>query len=76
MLNNTLIHSDIPKTGYLRLPQVLYFIPVGASTWWKGVKEGRFPKSIKLGPKTTVWKAEDIRQLLKDLSEDQPEAAA
>lgn len=39
-------------------------IPVSKSTWWAGVKDGRFPKPIKLGPRITVWKAEDIDQLL------------
>lgn len=39
-------------------------IPVGKSTWWAGVKEGRFPKPIKLGPRISVWKAEDIDELL------------
>ncbi|MFG5382455.1 helix-turn-helix transcriptional regulator [Yoonia sp. R2-816] len=38
-------------------------IPVSKSTWWQGVKEGRFPQPQKLGPRTTVWKVEDIRAL-------------
>jgi predicted DNA-binding transcriptional regulator AlpA len=29
--------------------QVLQFIPVDKSTWWRGVKDGRFPAAIKLG---------------------------
>jgi prophage regulatory protein len=61
------IHRDLPDTGFLRLPQVLRFVPVGKSTWWAGVATGRFPKPIKLGAKTTVWKAEDIRALLDAL---------
>lgn len=67
------VYPELPETGFLRLPQVLRFIPVGRSTWWQGVKEGRFPKPVKLGPKTTVWKAEDINLLLKELGEDQKE---
>lgn len=39
-------------------------IPVSASTWWKGVKDGRFPKPIKLGEKTTVWRESDINDLI------------
>ena len=50
----------IPSTGFLRLPQVLALIPVSKSTWWEGCRTGRFPKPVKLGPRTTVWKAEDI----------------
>lgn len=54
----------IPETGFVRLPQVLKVIPVSKSTWWQGIKDGRFPKPIKLGPKTTAWRVEDIRDLI------------
>jgi len=60
---------DIPETGFLRLPQVLTVIPLGKTSWWKGVKSGRFPKPIKLSPRCTAWRAEDIRQLIESLSE-------
>ena len=62
---------EIPKTGYLRIHQILGnpkadppvqpIIPVGKTTWWAGVKAGRFPKPYKpFGANITVWKAEDI----------------
>ena len=40
-------------------------IPVSKSTWWLGVKTGRFPKPVKLGPRITGWHAEDIRTLIE-----------
>jgi len=55
----------IPFTGFLRLPQVLAIFPIGKSTWWEGCKTGRFPKPVKLGPRTTAWRAEDIAALLE-----------
>lgn len=55
--------------GYVRLPQVLKVIPVGKSTWWAGVKEGRFPPAVKLGRNTTAWKVEDIELLMTSLAE-------
>lgn len=58
----------LPETGYLRIKQILQFIPVSKSTWWAGVKDGRFPAGIKLSPKVTVWRAEDIRALIQDAS--------
>lgn len=58
-------NKTLPETGYLRLPDVLRYIPVSRTTWWNGVKSGRFPKSVKLGPGITTWKAEDIRELIK-----------
>ena len=67
----------LPETGYLRLRQIIGdpkadppippLIPVSRSTWWAGVASGRFPKPRKLGPKTTVWRVEDIRSLISNV---------
>ncbi|WP_083804335.1 AlpA family transcriptional regulator [Ahrensia sp. R2A130] len=57
---------SFPNTGLVRLAHILAPrgpIPVSKSTWWQGVKDGRFPQPHKLGPRTTVWRAEDIRAL-------------
>ena len=67
--NLTLIRISMKKElsviGFLRLPQILEIIPVSKSTWWQGCKDGRFPKPVKLGPKTTAWRAEDIAALIE-----------
>lgn len=63
------VHTGFPRTGLVRLSQILAPagpIPVSKSTWWQGVKEGRFPQPSKLGPRTTVWRVEDIRALFED----------
>jgi predicted DNA-binding transcriptional regulator AlpA len=63
------VHTGFPRTGLVRLSQILAPtgpIPVSKSTWWQGVKEGRFPQPSKLGPRTTVWRAEDIRALFEN----------
>ena len=39
-------------------------IPVGKSCWWAGVKSGRFPQPVKLGPRVTAWRVEDVRDLI------------
>ena len=54
----------LPETGFVRLPDVLKVFPVSKSTWWAGVKDGRYPKPIKLGAKMTAWRVEDIRALI------------
>ena len=51
------------STRYLRLPQVLDRIPVSKSTWWAGIKAGRFPKPLKLSPRVTVWLEADIDRI-------------
>ncbi|MEM6498329.1 MAG: AlpA family phage regulatory protein [Pseudomonadota bacterium] len=57
-----------PRTGLVRLSQIIAPagpIPVSKSTWWAGCKDGRFPKPMKLGAGTTVWRAEDIWALIE-----------
>lgn len=57
-----------PLSGAVRLKAILAPlgpIPVSKSTWWAGVKSGRYPKPIKFGPRITAWKAEDILALSK-----------
>jgi predicted DNA-binding transcriptional regulator AlpA len=71
--------APFPETGYVRLPQIIgnlkadppipAVIPVSKSTWWAGVKEGRFPQSVKLGPRTTVWRVADIIRLIESTEE-------
>jgi prophage regulatory protein len=66
---------QLPATGFLRLSQIVGnananppippLIPIGKSSWWEGVRDGRYPPAIKLGPKTTVWRVEDIRKLIE-----------
>lgn len=64
----------LPETGFLRLPQIIGdaradppisgVFPVSRSTWWQGVKEGRFPEPVKLSERVTAWRVEDVRRLL------------
>lgn len=63
---------QLPESGFLRLPQIIgdakrgipAVIPVSKSAWWEGCKTGRFPKPVKLGPRVTAWRVEDIRALI------------
>lgn len=68
-----------PETGFLRLHQIIgnpkadppipAIVPVCRSTWWAGVKTGRFPQPVKLGLRITAWRVEDIRALIASASE-------
>lgn len=64
-------NKTLPETGFVRLPVVLHHIPVSKTTWWNGVKSGRYPASVKLSPGVTTWKAEDIRELIAELNASQ-----
>lgn len=61
--------QKLTEESFLRLPQVLELIPVCKSAWWQGCKDGRFPKPIKLGPRTTAWRASDIAAFVRQLSQ-------
>jgi prophage regulatory protein len=71
MTNN----NPLPQTGYVRLHQIIGnptadppippVFPVGKSTWWAGVRTGRFPKPVKLGPRITAWRVQDILALIE-----------
>jgi hypothetical protein len=68
----------LPETGFLRLksiigdpkanPPIPPLIPVSSSTWWSGVKSGRFPKSTKISHRITAWRVEDIRRFIEEMS--------
>ena len=65
--------QNIPNNALLRLPQVLALIPVSRSAWWAGCKSGRYPKPVKLGQRTTAWRAADIAALLEKLTAEPEE---
>jgi len=62
----------VSESGYLRLEQIIgnpkkgikAIIPVSKSTWWAGVKSGRYPKPVSLSERTTAWKTSEIMALL------------
>lgn len=56
--------QTLPDEALVRLPTVLSLYPIGRSTWWAGVKQGKYPQPVKLGANTTAWRAGDIRQLI------------
>lgn len=77
------VSYPLPETGYLRLhhiigrpasrgrPAIPALIPVSRSTWWAGVKTGRYPQPVRrLGLRITAWRVEDVLALVA-----RPEAA-
>lgn len=67
---------DLTQPRLLRLKQIIGdpnadppippIVPVSKSTWWEGVRTGRFPKPVKtLGARITSWRSEDIGELIQ-----------
>lgn len=67
--------NTLPETGFLRLRQIIGdlnahppipgLIPVCKSTWYAGIKEGRFPAPVRLGERVVAWRVEEIRTLIE-----------
>ena len=61
---------------FLRLKQILGnsnsnppippLVPIAKSTLWAKVKQGTFPPPVRLGPRITAWRAEDIHAWATD----------
>ena len=62
--------AEFPATGLVRLKSIIGPggpIPISTSSWWAGVRSGRYPPAIKLGPRTSAWKARDIINLIEKI---------
>jgi len=60
-----------PREGFIRTPQLLFLLGVGKTTLWEGIKDGRFPKPTKLGPRINVWRAAEIYSFLENLGKEE-----
>ena len=61
---NQITIEPLPAEGFARLPQVLHVLGIGKTCLWDGIKEGRFPRPVKISPRVSVWRVEDIRNLI------------
>ena len=67
--------QSIPETGFLRIDDIIGnrkknirgIIPVCRSTWYDGIKAGKYPAPVKIGKRASAWRAEDIRTLVEKL---------
>lgn len=74
--------NELPHTGYVRerqllgdkkaTPPVPAILPVAHSTLWQWVKDGRFPKPVKLGPRTTAWDVSTLRDYFAKVGGTRP----
>ena len=57
--------TPVIASGFMRIDDVLKVFPVAKSSWWAGVRSGRYPASVKLAPSTTAWRTADIVALIE-----------
>lgn len=60
----------LPPEGFVRLPVVLRVLGVGKTAFYLGIRDGKYPAPVKLGPRTSAWRVEDIRALIAKFKED------
>lgn len=52
----------------LRLPDVIRITGMGRNTVYTRIKEGTFPKQVKIGPKSVAWRQSEINQWMASLN--------
>jgi len=62
--------TKLPEIGFLRLNQVLQYIPVSKTAWYEGILAGIYPKQVKIGKRSSAWRVEDIKELVSKLGEE------
>lgn len=53
--------ADPPKPGLL---------PIGKSQFYAGIKAGKYPKPIKMGPRTSCWRLSTILALIEQMAQN------
>jgi predicted DNA-binding transcriptional regulator AlpA len=53
----------------LVLPEVLKRFPVAKSTWFNGVRNGKYPKPVRLSIRRVAWRESSIDELIASLQQ-------
>ncbi|MBS7472160.1 AlpA family transcriptional regulator [Pseudomonas syringae] len=52
----------------LRLDEVLHTTGLGRNTVYRRIREGTFPKQVRIGPNSVAWRQSEIARWITDLS--------
>lgn len=56
--------ASFTEGGLIRLKAVLQLLQISKSSYYAGIKTGRFPPPVRLGPRTSAWRLDDIKALV------------
>lgn len=65
-----------PNLEFLRVKHIVMpdgLLPISTSTWWAGVKSGKYPKPVSsdlLGIGITAWSKQDIQGLINNIYDE------
>ncbi|WP_089394510.1 helix-turn-helix transcriptional regulator [Pseudomonas delhiensis] len=51
---------------FMRLDEVLHTTGLGKNTLYRRVREGSFPKQVRIGPNSVAWRQSDITEWMSD----------
>jgi prophage regulatory protein len=51
---------------YIRFKELRKLVPLGRTTIWKMMKEGRFPQSYRIGKAATAWLVSEVEEWIKE----------
>ena len=58
--------TGLPATGFVRIKALIGgpapIVPVSRATFWRMVKDGRFPKPVKLSTGFAAWRSETVTE--------------
>ncbi|MDE1557030.1 AlpA family phage regulatory protein [Comamonas aquatica] len=58
--------DSLCQAGYITLPKVCGVTSRSKPTIWRWCKQGLFPAPVKIGPNSTAWRIEDVREWVAD----------
>lgn len=59
--HSTPTKNTLPDVGFIRQSALTPILGFSGTTLWRRVKQGTFPKPIKLSANVTAWRAEEVR---------------
>ncbi len=54
------------STQFYRLPSIKQKFQVSGSTIWSWIKQGKFPRGIKISDNVTVWESQAVERWAAD----------
>ena len=67
------IDNDCSVMGFVRLPFLVKLLGVSKTTIYKEIREGRFPKQVRISPRVSAWRITDIKTHFEQLTNDRAE---
>jgi prophage regulatory protein len=62
--------APLPDEGFVRLPSVLSVLGISKSSFYAGIKSGKFPKGKLLSERCRVWPVSEVRNLLTQIENE------